>query len=168
MRRFRLSLILCLALVLGACGFHLRGALELPYRTLFIEMPDDSGLSSSLKRQIRYTDHTRVVDDKSQADGVLVVMFDRREKVILSTNAQGRVAEYQLRRNFGFRVTNAQGQQIVPLSEIVLVRDMTYNDNYVSAKGMEEQKLWEDIESDLLQQLMRRLSAMKPVAPEEP
>jgi LPS-assembly lipoprotein len=161
----RTLLVLLLVSTLSACGFHLRGAADLPYRTFYIDLPPTSVLGANLKRQIGFGEHTRIVEDKTEADGVLVTMFDRREKVILTTNTQGRVSEYQLRRNYGFRITNAKGEQIVPLSEIVLVRDMTYSDSNVLAKDQEETILWNDIEADLLQQLLRRLAATKPVAP---
>ncbi|MEF8752106.1 MAG: LPS assembly lipoprotein LptE [Candidatus Accumulibacter necessarius] len=44
-----------------------------------------------------------------------------------------------------------------------MIRDLTYDDSNVLAKQQEETLLWRDMESDLVQQLMRRLAAAKPV-----
>jgi LPS-assembly lipoprotein len=51
----------------------------------------------------------------------------------------------------------------VPPATIELVRDLTYDDSNVLAKQQEETLLWRDMENDLVQQLMRRLAAARPV-----
>ena len=51
---------------------------------------------------------------------------------------------------------------------VELTRDATYADSDALAKTQEEELLWRDMESDLVQQLMRRLAAAKPTAPTTP
>ena len=43
-------------------------------------------------------------------------------------------------------------------------RDLTYDDTQVLAKESEELLLYRDMKSDAIQQMLRRLSAAKPVA----
>ena len=50
-------------------------------------------------------------------------------------------------------------------SQVEVYRDLTYADSDVLAKTQEEELLWRDMESDLVQQLMRRLAAAKPKPP---
>ncbi|WP_416142349.1 LPS assembly lipoprotein LptE, partial [Hydrogenophaga sp.] len=55
----------------------------------------------------------------------------------------------------------------IPPSQIVLRRDITYNDNLVLSKEAEEALLWRDIQNDLVQQILRRLAAAKLKATDE-
>lgn len=51
----------------------------------------------------------------------------------------------------------------MPPGSIEMVRDLTYDDSNILAKQQEEALLWRDMENDLVQQLMRKLAAVKPV-----
>jgi LPS-assembly lipoprotein len=51
--------------------------------------------------------------------------------------------------------------RIHPASTITLRREVTFSDDLVLSKEAEEALLWRDIQSDLVQQLMRRLAAAK-------
>jgi len=75
----------------------------------------------------------------------------------------GRVSELRLRYLYNYRITDDKGRDLVAPSSIELVRDLTYDDSNVLAKQQEETLLWRDMENDLVQQLMRRLAASKPV-----
>jgi LPS-assembly lipoprotein len=52
----------------------------------------------------------------------------------------------------------------LPTSEILLTRDMAYNDAQVLAKENEEALLYRDMQTDMVQQIMRRLAAARPTA----
>jgi LPS-assembly lipoprotein len=101
-----------------------------------------------------------VVDDPKEAEANLIVLGDRQEKVILSLNAAGRAREYDLVRTFTFKVTAADSTELLPPSRITLRRDMTFNDDQVLSKESEEALLWRDMQSDLIQQVLRRLSSI--------
>lgn len=162
----RLVVVLC-SLVVAACGFHLRGSADLPFATLNIALPQSSELRAELARTIASSSKTRVVDDAKDAQAVLSVLGDTQSKKILSLNSAGRVREYELVRTFVFQVNDAAGQNIVPRSQIVMRRDITFNDDQVLSKEAEEVLLWRDIQNDLLQQLLRRLAAAKPQSAED-
>jgi LPS-assembly lipoprotein len=158
-RKSLLSLVA--ALFTAGCGFQLRGQTSLPFETLYI--PGVSALSVELKRNVRAASRTRLVDAASEAQAVLAFSEERREKTILSYNAQGRVQEYLLRYRVGFRVTNSSGAKVyVPTSEITLTRDMSYSDALVLAKESEEALLYRDMQADMVQQILRRLAAARP------
>jgi LPS-assembly lipoprotein len=46
-----------------------------------------------------------------------------------------------------------------------LTRDVTYNDADILAKESEEELLFRDMQSDMVQQLMRRLAAVERIKP---
>lgn len=158
----RLICVAVAAALLAGCGFQLRGQAQLPFETLYI--PRGSPLLVELRRNVAAASKTRLVDSVGEAQAVLGFTAELRDKVILSFNTQGRVSEYQLRYRVGFRVTDPKGGQVyLPTSEILLTRDMAYSDTQVLAKEAEEALLYRDMQSDMVQQILRRLVAAKPV-----
>jgi LPS-assembly lipoprotein len=155
---------LLLALLLSSCGFQLRGTADLPFHTLY--MPGATGgIALDLKRNIQSGTRTTVVDDLKKAEAVLDFTQETREKLILSLAATGRVREYQLRYRVGFRVHDGKGGEFLPVNTIQLTRDITFNDSDVLAKETEEQLLYRDMQFDMVQQVMRRLSGATPPKP---
>ncbi|MDQ5903584.1 MAG: LPS-assembly lipoprotein [Pseudomonadota bacterium] len=159
--------IFCLTLLLTACGFQLRGAYNLPYESLFISLPEASVIGAGLKRQIRAGGGTRLVDTMEEAQGTFLQVTEVRERQILSLSSAGRVREVRLRFRYAYRVVDAKGRELVPTTGVELTRDISYDDSAVLAKEQEEQLLWRDMENDLVQQLLRRLTAVKPSPPKE-
>ncbi|HEX6529492.1 MAG TPA: LPS assembly lipoprotein LptE [Burkholderiales bacterium] len=153
--------VLVLALVLAGCGFRLRGTAEVPFETLYVPNAT-SGIALDLKRNIQAGTRARVVDDPKGADAVLQFTEETRSKEILSLTAQGRVREFQLRYRVGFRVHDGKGQEFLPASSIQLTRDVTFNDTEILAKEQEELLLFRDMQTDMVQLIMRRLAAAKP------
>ncbi len=153
-----------LALIsLNGCGFALRKAPNFAFTTLFSGLPESSPLGVELKRSLQATRKVKVITDArliNEAQVVLDVLLDQREKVVLSLNASGQVREFQLRLRFGFRLRTLAGKELIPASEIALQRDISFNESAVLAKEAEEALLYRDMQSDVVQQVMRRLAAV--------
>lgn len=152
------------AAALPGCGFALRKAPNFAFGTLYSNLPETSPLGVELRRQLQATGKVRVITDARQindAEVVLEVTSDQREKVVLSLNASGQVREFQLRMRFRFRLRTASGKELIPESEIVQQRDISFNETQVLAKDAEEQLLYRDMQSDIVQQTLRRLAAVK-------
>ncbi len=164
----RIISALALAAIVAGCGFQLRGTLSsnLPYKTMFIALPETADVRIWMQRYINATGQTKIVDSAKEADAVFQQLQDSRIKTILSVNAQGRVREYRLQLDYKFRVVNAKGQELVGSNEINLSRDITYDDSTVLAKDLEEGLLWRDMNNDLVNQIIRRLSIIKPKNPD--
>lgn len=162
MKYIQALVVLALALTLSACGFHLRGTTQLPYNTLYLSMPESSELYALLSRAVQAGSQTQIVPSAKDAQAVLSVTGDQQRKTVLSLNSAGRVREFQLIRTFSFRVHDNQGRDLMAPAKIELRRDITYTDEQVLSKEAEETVLWRDIQSDLVQQILRRLSAASP------
>lgn len=160
----RIALIFLLALLAG-CGFQLRGSYALPYESLFVSGADYSVVATGLKRAIRASKSTRLADKAEDAQATFVPTAEAREPIILSLSSAGRVREKRLRYRYAYRIVDAKGRDLVLPGVIELNRDLTYADSDVLAKTQEEDLLWRDMETDLVQQLMRRLAAAKPSPP---
>ncbi|CAG0999078.1 hypothetical protein RHDC4_03047 [Rhodocyclaceae bacterium] len=164
--RVRIVLATLSVLLLSACGFQLRGSYSLPFETLHIALPTTSDLHAVLKRNIEASTQTRVVDDPKTAQAILTVIQDVSQKNILSLNSAGRVREFQLMRTFAFRIHDNKNLDAVAPGRIVIQRDMTFSDSAVLSKEAEEVLIWKDIQTDLIQQLLRRLAAARPLPSE--
>ena len=152
------------AFALSGCGFHLRGAADLPFDSLYIEAPPTSLFATQLKRVIAASSKTDVVEDAKAASAKLQVLMEQREKEILSLSAAGRVREFQLRYRVRYRVLDKAQHELVPASEILLRRDFSFNDQEALSKESEEALLYRDMQTDAVQQLLRRLQAVKTAA----
>ena len=159
--------LVALAGVLGlsACGFHLRGSngeANLPFKTLYLAVGDNSPLGIELKRNIRANGGTEIVTDLKLADARLEVLGEVRDKVIQSLNSQGRIRLYTLYYRLNFRVRGKNDADLLAPTQITLKRDISFNESQVLAKEAEEALLYRDMQTDLVQQILRRLAAIKP------
>ena len=161
----RLTLLALFMAGMAGCGFQLRGSYTLPYESLYLSMPDYSLIGASLKRAIRASGSTRLAEKPSDAQATFLPTAEAKEPIILSLSSAGRVREKRLRYRYAYRIVDSKGRDLVLPSTIELTRDLTYADSDVLAKTQEEDLLWRDMENDLVQQLMRRLAAAKPVPP---
>ena len=155
------SVLLCT--LLAACGFQLRGTADVPFDSIYVPQAS-GGIGLELKRSIQAGTRAKVVDDPKAASAVLEFTEETRLKEILSLTGQGRVREYLLRYRVGFRVHDGKGRDFVPPDTVTLLRDISFNDADVLAKESEEQLLYRDMQTDMVQQILRRLAAAKPAA----
>jgi LPS-assembly lipoprotein len=156
---------LAAALTLAGCGFHLRGAgeqLNLPFKTVYLGFPENSPLGLELTRNLRANGSTVVSRDPKAANAIIEVLSETRDKAILSLNFQGRVREYSLTYTFRFRVKDQHDVELLKPTEISLKRSISFNESQVLAKEAEENLLYRDMQTDLVQQIIRRLAAIKP------
>jgi LPS-assembly lipoprotein len=151
-----------LCALLTACGFHLRGQAALPFESLYISSnASELEFANQLKRAVRSGSQTKIADDAKEAQATLSILDVHRERVILSLSTSGRIQELSLYYHVSFAVADSDGKQYLPPNQIVLRRDLTYNDTDVIAKEQEEELLYRDMENDAVQQVMRRLQAAR-------
>jgi LPS-assembly lipoprotein len=152
------------SLLLAGCGFELRQAPHFAFNTIYVGAAPSSSLGNELKRSIAFSDGVTVIGDAARAGTaqvVLDVLADQREKVVVGLNASGQVREFQLRTRFRFKLRTPQGKELIPETELLQQRDISFNESAVLAKETEENLLYKDMQTDLVQQLMRRLAALK-------
>ncbi len=159
-RRLALSALITLPLV-SACGFQLRGAANFPFRRLYVGLPANSAMGAELRRAVRGGSSTEIVEDQKDADAILEVLRDAREKTIVAVTPAGVVREYKLTQRFEFRLRDQKGVELIAPSEIILMRDLTYNEINALAKDYEEAQLYREMQKDIVQQLIRRMAAAK-------
>ena len=152
------------AFVAGAvagCGFELKRSPELRFRTVqLVGFAARSPLVVELRSSIDASTTTRVVDSVAQAQVVLEALTDSREKVVVASTAAGQVTEFQLRARFRFRLRTVAGKELIPSTEIVQSRDMSYTESAALGKEQEEATLYRAMQTDIVSQVMRRLASV--------
>ena len=107
-----------------------------------------------------------VIDDPRQierAELVLEFLQDLREKVVIGRTSTGAVREFQLRMRVRFRVRNREGIERIPEQELEQRRDITFNESFVLSKSAEENLLYANMQTEMVQQILRRLAALPAV-----
>ncbi len=162
-RRAACILALTTAVLLSACGYQLRGSYGqagLPFNTIYLGVPETSPLGIELRRYIRASGETTVVNDPKAAQAIVEVLAESREKATL-LNTQGRPREHTLYYKLRFRVKDSKDKELLPATEITLKREISFNEAQAIAKEKEEEMLYRDMQSDLVQQILRRLASLK-------
>jgi LPS-assembly lipoprotein len=154
------GVMLASILVMSACGFHLRGASEFPFKTIYVVGSESTPFGAAMRRNLKGQENAKLVDSEADADVVLQIISERPEKVILSLTVQGLVREYTLNSYMTFQVRNSYGKVFLPPTTIVLHRVISYNENVILSKASEEVMLYKDMQSDMVQQVVRRLSVL--------
>lgn len=159
-------LVLALAaFAVAGCGFQLRQAPNFAFNSIFIGSAPASTLGNELKRSIAANGAVKVVPAPTpeQAQVILDVLGDQREKVVVGLNASGQVREFQLRTRFRFKLRTPQGKELIPETELLQQRDISFTESAALSKEAEEQLLYRDMQTDIVQQLMRRLASLKTI-----
>ena len=147
---------------LAGCGFELRRAPELRFRTIQLAgFKPRSPLHDELRNNINASTTTLVVEGLAQAQVVLESLDDLREKVVVASSAVGQVTEFQLRARFSFRLKSVSGRELIPRTELLQQRDMSYTESAALGKEQEEAFLYRTMQSDIVSQVMRRLASIQ-------
>lgn len=150
------------SLALAGCGFKLRASQNYSFSTLAV-LPNPGGpLALELRRSVAGA--VRVLapgEALTQAQVVIDILQEQREKVVVGVNSSGQVREFQLRIRLKFRIRTPPGHELVSDTEMVQQRDISFNESAALAKEAEEGLLYRDMQTDLVQQLLRRLATVR-------
>jgi LPS-assembly lipoprotein len=158
----QLLALLSTAVLLAGCGFHLRGQAGMPFDTLYLDAANpNTPFTRELRRNLE-ANKVKLVNTAEQADVVLNIVSETPDKQILSLGGSGRVNEFKLFYRVSMRAYDLKQQDWIPAEEIVMYRDYSYDDTKVLAKEAEETLLYQSMRTDMVQQIVRRLSRAKP------
>jgi LPS-assembly lipoprotein len=163
-RSLRLLLVGVLAFALAACGFELRKPPEFAFKTIYANVAPTSVLGVELKRNLAALGNVHLITDAAQlkdAQVILDIVQELREKVVVGMTPAGQVREFQLRIRLRFKLRTPQGKELIPETEMLQQRDISFNESAVLSKEAEEGLLYRNMQTDIVQQLMRRLAAVK-------
>ena len=155
------AVVVMAALALADCGFHLRGEATYAFSSIYVNAPGAPLLAAEMRRALDATGSAKSVEDAKQAQVILDIPLVANDKDVLSISGAGAVEEYALIKRVSFRLHDAVGNDWLPAGEIQLRRSYTFSESQVLARGTQEERLLKEMQTDAVQQLIRRLQAAR-------
>lgn len=155
-----------LALLLSACGFHLRGLVDVPtwISPIFISSHVDSKeLVTFLKTQLE-ANNIQVRTNPSQASYWLIINSLDIQQQIVSIGASTNPRQYQLILRVGFELQTSKGEMVSPARVIAVNRQVTINNDRILGSNNEEAILVQEMKKEAVIQIINSLSRI-PVNP---
>lgn len=159
---------------LGGCGFQLRRQHDMAFRSIQLSgFSSTSPLATELARAldasgVTVTESTLQATQAASAAQVpvthveFVALQDTRDTLVSAKTAFGQVRTMTARSILRFEVRRGDGSVLLPASDVALVRDLSYNERDALAKQDESDALTRAMQTDIVNQVMRRLAAIKP------
>lgn len=158
----RAALLACLAATLAGCGFHLRSPATFVFDTVAVTPEHATGVAGELARYFGdKLQPVAVVAGQQPVQAVVDVLEERREEAVVGVNSSGQVRELQLRMQVRFRVRTPTGRELISPTTVAQQRELSFNETVVLAKDAEKAALFQEMQSDIVQQLLRRLASIK-------
>ena len=117
-----------------------------------------------LRRNLLGTGRIEVWSEPAQmlkADAILDILSEERQQVVVGINALGQVRELQLRLRVRFRLRTPDGVNLIDSVELAQQRDLSFTETAALSKEIEQGLMYRDMQTDIVQQIMRRLAMVK-------
>ena len=131
----------------------------MPFDSIFVDSQGFSFFDTELRRVLASNETVSVVDQVEEADVLLTIINQQRDRTILSLSNAGNVREFELTYRVNYKIDTPKLESNATTGEIMVVRSLTYDDAQILAKEAEEALLFEEMQVDAVIQLMRRLTS---------
>jgi LPS-assembly lipoprotein len=157
----RFLCVAAVALLLGACGFHLRGSAPLPAEMSVSYIHGTSEFDSLYDdfRTALESRGVRVTQDRSEATAVLNILENNIDKNVLTVDLGGKVLEFRISQNIKFEVAAADGHPLVDQQSVTANRSFKFNRNDVLGKERESELIRKELQRDVVNLAMLRITA---------
>lgn len=144
---------MCLLLQVVACGYQLRGAIDLPQqmRKIYIK-----NASSALQQQFSQSLKSAsgdVVSSIGQAGLVVAIFNERMDRRILSLSSTGKANEFEFNYSLDYELQNPSGAVLLKPQSIEIAREYYNDQEAIIAKTNEEAV----IQREIYQQAVRTI-----------
>jgi LPS-assembly lipoprotein len=153
----RLALALALVSLLGGCGFHLRGAVDVPdaYQPLYIA--GGGPLVEAVRDRLVGSD-VRQTYDPTKAGLILTIYQQKRDSRVVAVDQRGKALAYEQRYRFDVEAAGGDGTVLMPRQTLLLERTFDYNpDVAVLGEEIESEYIYQDMVDDAAGQVLLRL-----------
>ncbi|MCX7116579.1 MAG: LPS assembly lipoprotein LptE [Legionellales bacterium] len=159
-RRLKQTFCFCVVLLLSGCGFHFRGAVNLPTwlsNVAVIVPKQHSELETILKNQLQSYQIT-LNDSPAAAKFLLIIEDDSMQQHIAGVSSSTTPRQVQVTYALRFKCQYAKGKDIVPSTNIRVTRLVTINSNRMLGSMDEEGLLKSEMKREAVIQIINRLS----------
>jgi len=148
--------LLTLLLFISACGYHLRGSIDLPEGLKRIYMQGASAqLQKTMKRTLK-SSGGELVTSVEQAGIVVQVIKEKMDRRVLSLSSSGRANEYEIIYTLNFNFLDAEGMMLSEKQKIEISKDYFNDQEEVLGKDNEEQVIREEMYRTAVQSIVNR------------
>jgi LPS-assembly lipoprotein len=162
-RRISAGLVMLLAALLaGACGFRLQGAMTLPegVASVYVSAPDLlTPFAVELQRGLERSGAATAAS-AAEADAVIRVRSERTGRRVLSVSARNTPQEFEIFYTVDYTIER-DGTEVAPLQRHELTRSFSFAQSALIAKDREEDVLREAMARDLAALVLRRLDSLQ-------
>jgi LPS-assembly lipoprotein len=159
---------------LAGCGFQLRRSYDMAFKTVQLTgFAGNSALAAELARALEASG-VKVVDSTLEATQaassatvprthiVIEGLADSKSVLVGAMTAYGQMRDELANTLVRFQVRRGDGSILLPPADVALAQDISYNEKDALAKQDEIAKLNRTMQTDIVNQIMRRLAAIRP------
>ncbi|EKD74167.1 MAG: hypothetical protein ACD_45C00053G0004 [uncultured bacterium] len=157
----RLLALLCLAVCLTSCGFHLRGGTTLnpPLQKLYLKTADPYGqLANNLRNYLKVSG-TPFVDSKEEATAILQILSENENQQLINVSSTQQTRQYNLILTVTFQITDPQGKILIPLQSLSESRAFTTVSDQILGGTNEQNALTQQMRKAIVFDIMNRLGS---------
>lgn len=149
---------------LTACGFHLRGAYQLPAEmsSVYISAQQYTELQLDLKRILK-ANGSQIETDATNAQSVIKIEKETTTERVISVDSSGRAREYEIKLAIVFSMSlpaeKNQTRTLIKSKKLELIRDYVYDNQAVLGKSREKNVLIRDMQRDASRLIMLQIQA---------
>jgi LPS-assembly lipoprotein len=161
LRRY-ITLALLVSLI-QACGFQLRGALDLSQdiSPIYLQQNNLFELGREIKSLLN-ANKLQIAENEKQAKSQLALLSETRSRRVLSVDSNGRVREYLLNYtvNFSIKIKQTTGINQQDRQDTISVRrSLVFDPEAVIAVVNESEILYKDMQRDVARLILLKLQA---------
>ena len=150
-----------IALTLSACGWQLRGSMELPKNLsqLYISAIDSKGALMTELRQLLKTNRVTLVNSATEAQYSLYILEETKDRRTAGVGGDALSSSYEITRKVNYEIGVKNSEHTVK-GTAISVRSFNYNTSAINSATQEEILLDQEMRRDIAQQMLRRLNAV--------
>ncbi len=150
-----------MCLMLAACGYQLQRYNQLPaeMQLTYLQAGDHHSLFYRQLRRALDDAGITLTDGPGQSTATLVIRNDDTGQRLVTVSAQNQPLEFEVFYKVSFLV-RSKDRELLPMQDISVMRDYTYDQTIVLGKRQEEEILREALVRDLVRRVLRSLDTI--------
>lgn len=154
----KIFLIICLSILLAACGFHLRGSEPMPtqLQTLHLITSEPySPFTKLLERTLR-NNGAQLVSNTQRANS-LQILSTSLDQQVTSIGSGGQNTIYLLTFSIKYQLLNPQGEVVQTVRTVSAAKNYSAGSNQILGDTYVQHDLIADMQHDVIYQLLNQL-----------
>ncbi|MEE9343033.1 MAG: LPS assembly lipoprotein LptE [Gammaproteobacteria bacterium] len=151
--------LLVMLFFLAACGFQLRGSLNMPPLMLKTFVKSDAPYASmpTAMRKELLSAGVVVPSSNDNATAVIQILNHHSDKRLLSVGSSGKATEYELFEAIGFRLLDAHNKVVIERQDLRITRDYVFDETRLLGEFEEAEHIRRQMQQELAKRVLKRI-----------